>query len=81
MSYVVGSIILYRHTHYIVERFIPTEKVPTKCRLQDRGPRYNLYVVRNQDQPKKSAFAWEYELDAENNVESSAPQESVAHTQ
>jgi len=81
MSYAIGSTVLYRHTNYIVEKFITANKVPTKCRLRDRGPAYNLYIVRCVDQPKKRSFVWEHELDTANKEASDVEtrQESVAH--
>jgi hypothetical protein len=66
VSYLKGSLILYRQKPYIIERFIPAEKVPTKCKLQERGPGYNLYIIRSVNQPGKSAFVWESDLDTEN---------------
>lgn len=68
MSYPIGSSVTFRQTLYSIEQFIPVHKVPTRCRLQDRGSDYNLYVIRNVAEPKKSAYAWECELDVENKV-------------
>lgn len=69
MSYPIGSSVTFRQTLHTIERFIPAHKVPTKCKLQERGSQYNLYVVRNVAQPTKSAYAWECELDTENSRE------------
>lgn len=77
MSYPIGSPVTFRKTPYTIERFIPVHKVPTKCKLQDRGPGYNLYIVRNVEEPSKSAFVWESELDLENKIEQ-AQEEAVS---
>jgi hypothetical protein len=69
VSYSVGSSVTFRQTLHTIERFIPVDKVPTKCKLPDLGSQYNLYIVRNVAQPSKSAYAWECELDMENRVE------------
>ena len=69
VSYPVGSSVTFRQALYTIERFIPVHKIPTKCKLQDLGSQYNLYVVRNVAQPTKSAYAWERDLDTENGVE------------
>jgi len=76
VSYPIGSSVTFRQTPYTIEQFIPTNKVPTKCKLKDRGPDYNLYVVRNVLEPKKSAYVWECELNMENKVEQ-AKEEAV----
>jgi hypothetical protein len=68
VCYLIGSHVIYHHTLYIVEKVIPVEKVPTKCKLQNLGPGYNLYVVKSAVQPDKSAFVWECQLDRENKV-------------
>jgi hypothetical protein len=77
VSYPIGSPVTFRKTPYTIERFIPVDKVPTKCKLQDRGPGYNLYIVRNVEEPSKSAFVWESELDLENKIEQ-AQEEAVS---
>jgi hypothetical protein len=69
VSYPVGSSVTFRQTLHTIERFIPVDKVPTKCKLPDLGSQYNLYIVRNVAQPSKSAYVWECELDTENKVE------------
>jgi hypothetical protein len=69
VSYPIGSSVTFRQMLYTIEQFIPVHKVPTKCKLQDRGSDYNLYVVRNVVEPKKSAYVWECELNVENKSE------------